>query len=107
MPLYKYKVEAESTSNIEWAKISLEGKSVYLKPNGKKTKFTSSVREIQVDGKLHVFCKCKGDTGIEIKYTITYVPKNKKVLNEQKVVIGDDTNEAPRIGKWSSDIDPV
>ncbi|NVK84830.1 MAG: hypothetical protein HWE21_10950 [Cytophagia bacterium] len=106
MPKYKYKVTAEATSNIEWAKISLEGEKVYLKPNPSKTKFQSTEREIEVDGKVDIFCKCKGDTGIEVKYTVTHVNNQTKILNEKKVTIGANGSPA-RIGKWSGDANPV
>ena len=107
MPVYKYKVVAESTSNVEWARITLEGQQVYLRPNSAKKKFTSKERDIEVDRKLSVFCKCKGDTGIKVEYTITNVPNNDEILTKKGVIIGDDSDEAPRIGKWSKDIDPV
>jgi hypothetical protein len=101
---YKYKIEASASSNIEWAKISLEGKSVYLTPNAGKTSFKNSEREVDVNGPLNIFCNCKGDTGIIVSYTVTNLSNDNKVLKEKKIEIGKADISVPRIGRWSGDV---
>ena len=101
MPNYKYKIEATSTSALEWMKASLEGIRYKMKNDSSRKKWRSDEKSIIVVGKLDVFVKCKGPKGTEVEVTVTETnPPTKKVLDKKKIVIGDDSNE-PKIGHLS------
>lgn len=52
-----YSITAEAGANIEYAKIALEEKQIYLRPNAQRTKYSSGEREIEVDMQVHAFFK--------------------------------------------------
>lgn len=106
-PKMRYKIVIDTTSNIEWVRFTLEGVRVSLRANSKRQKFTNMEKEIEVEGKLNIFCKCKGDTGILATCTVTNLQNNKKVLDEKKITIGQQSSSAPRIGRWSGDVTPI
>ena len=101
----KVKITAESDNRIVRTKVTLEGTKFRLKPSLDFTKHTSKKKEIEVKGKLNIFFFCKGEHGSEVKLTIENLTDDKKVLDEKKVVLGDDEDEALRIGRYTADLD--
>ncbi len=109
MPTHIYKIEASSTSALEWLKASLEGVRFKMKKDSARKKWKSSAKSIDVEGKLDVFLKCKGPKNTEVTITVTKTDSTpvKKVLDEKKEIIGDDSNEAPKIGHLSIAVSPT
>ena len=70
----------------------------------KRATFSCEEKEIEVEGKLGIFFKCKGWQFTEVKLTIENKTDNKKVLEDKKIIIGDDANEEIRIGRYSDDV---